>query len=81
MTLRACAMIPTHNPDKAKTMCSSPRIPPPPPPPQEVKAPDSGALVDAARKRRNSASASGTLLTGPSGAAPADIGRNTLLGG
>lgn len=61
-------------------MCmSSPDIPAPPPPPQEVKQPDT---INTAQRKQNRAGGmtSGTLLTGPSGAAPAPTGRATLLG-
>lgn len=61
-------------------MCMAPDIPPPPPPPQDVKQPDSQALTDKAKRNRMSTMAGGSLLTGPSGAAPAPTGRATLLG-
>ena len=60
-------------------MCLAPDIPPPAPPPQEVKQPDSALLRDKARRNRGGMGAP-SLLTGPSGAAPAPVGRATLLG-
>lgn len=61
-------------------MCmSSPKMPAPTPPPQEVKQPDSAVLRDQARRNRGGM-AMPSLLTGPSGAASAPVGRTTLLG-
>lgn len=60
-------------------MCfSSPDIPPPPPPPQEEKAAD-----PVKRRRPPGQGGSGTVLTGPVGAAPSTLntGGTTLLGG
>lgn len=60
-------------------MCMTPKIPDPPPPPQEVKQPNSAALQDKARRNRGGMGIP-SLLTGPSGAAPASTGKATLLG-
>ena len=63
---------------------SGPSAPEPIKPPQEVKAPDTVKVVaDARRARTGSGMGAGsTLLTGPSGSAPAagQLGKATLLG-
>lgn len=64
-------------------MCfSKPNIPGPPPPVQEVKAPDT-ANASTRKQQKRSGMAGGSLLTGPSGIAPATVntGSTSLLGG